>query len=341
MSSRDMPTSGRPVLILTQEFDLTVDPVVRVLTERTVPVVRLDLSAFPRAMTLTSSDFGAERQVLRHGGRTVDLARLAAVWLRRPTEFDFGDEMDEAARHFARNEAILGVGGVLRATDCLWVNRPDVDSVAELKPYQLAAARKVGLRTPRTLLTNDPAEVAALRERVSGPLVYKALSGGVFRRPGGFPVGLLTTVVGDELAAHLARVRHTICMFQEYVEKAYEVRLTVIGNTYFPVTIRSQETGATRVDWRGRNDMPYGDYVPLPAQVVKQVQALLAELGVVYAAVDLIVTPAGEYVFLEANPNGQFIWMETDLGLPLAERMADLLATGGPFRRGEATQVGY
>ncbi|GAA0929104.1 hypothetical protein [Virgisporangium aurantiacum] len=130
-------------------------------------------------------------------------------------------------------------------------------------------------------------------------------------------------------------------MFQEYVEKAYEVRLTVIGNMFFPVTIRSQDADATRIDWRGWNEMSYGDYHPLPDDLVKKVQTLLTELDLVYAALDFIVTPDGEYVFLEVNPNGQFIWMDTDLQLPMADCMADLLAAGGPLRRGDAIQVGY
>jgi len=132
-----------------------------------------------------------------------------------------------------------------------------------------------------------------------------------------------------------------MCMFQEYVEKAYEIRLTVIGDTYFPVTIKSQESETTSVDWRAQNEMSYGEYHPLPDELITKVQALLRTLGLVYAAIDFIVTPAGEYVFLEANPNGQFIWMQTALGLPLAETMATLLAGGGPVLRGTVEQVGY
>src|SRR5262245_61114580 len=288
------------VLILTQEFDPTADPVVAALAAREAQVTRVDLSYFPRTMTLTEeADRG--RRVLRHGDRSLDLNRLSGVWYRRPTAFDFGPEMGEAEAEFARNEAIQGVGGILRATGCVWVNRPDLDAVAELKPYQLALARRVGLRVPRTLITNDPAEVAAFVSAADRPVVYKAFSGGVIRYPGTFPIGLLTTVVGPELDAHIARVRHTACMFQEYVDKAYEVRLTIIGNTYVPVVIRSQVHDATRVDWRGEDEMAYGDYEPVPAGVVAKVQAMLDDLGIVYAALDFIVTPDGEWVFLEAN----------------------------------------
>ncbi|MFI0445478.1 MvdC/MvdD family ATP grasp protein [Actinomadura sp. 6N118] len=341
-----MTTNPGPcVLILTQEFDLTVDPVITALSERGARVVRVDLSYFPRRMQLTTSDLGATpRRLLRdtEAGREVDLGELTAVWYRRPTAFDFGPDMGKAEGEFARREAMQGVGGILRATNCLWVNRPDVDAVGELKPFQLELAKRLGLRVPRTLITNDPQEVVDLLDASDGPIVYKAFTGGVIHYPGAFPAGLLTTVVGDEIRENLDRVGHTMCMFQEYIEKAYEVRLTVMGNTYFPVTISSQERDNTRVDWRGETtDMPYGPYHPLPEEIVKKTQALLAELGAVYAAVDFIVTPSGEYIFLEVNPMGQFMWMQHDMGLALGDHFAELLMKGGPFSRGEVTQIGY
>lgn len=334
-------SSAPAVLILTQDFDPTVDPVVQALDARGAEVVRVDLSYFPRSMTLTTSDFDGERRRLHHRHRELDLDRVAGVWYRRPTAFDFGGEMGEAEKQFARNEAIHGIGGILRATDGLWVNRPDIDAVAELKPYQLKLAKQLGLRVPRTLLTNNPQDVAELLKNADRPIVYKALTNGVIHYPGGFPSGLLTTVVGEEIHEHLDRVRHTICMFQEYIDKAYEVRLTVIGNTYFPVVINSQDVETTKVDWRGENFLPYGDYRPLPAEIVDKVQRLLTELDVVFAAVDFIVTPDGEFVFLEVNPSGQFMWMQHDLDLKMSDCLADLLIAGGPFRRGEVTQIGY
>jgi glutathione synthase/RimK-type ligase-like ATP-grasp enzyme len=173
------------------------------------------------------------------------------------------------------------------------------------------------------------------------PIVYKALTGGVIHYPGAFPGGLLTTVVGDELFEFAGRIRHTLCQFQEYVDKAYEIRLTVIGNTFFPVVISSQDMQTTEVDWRGENHLPYGGYRPLPGDIVDKVQRMLGELDIVYGAIDFIVTPSGEFVFLEINPCGQFMWMQHDLGLDMSGVIAELLTSAEPFRRGEAVQIGY
>jgi hypothetical protein len=53
----------------------------------------------------------------------------------------------------------------------------------------------------------------------------------------------------------------------------------------------------------------------------------MASFELNFASLDMIVTPEGEFVFLELNPNGQWLWLELELGLPLVASMADLLTT--------------
>jgi hypothetical protein len=53
----------------------------------------------------------------------------------------------------------------------------------------------------------------------------------------------------------------------------------------------------------------------------------MASFGLNFASLDMIVTPDGEFVFLELNPNGQWLWLEYELGLPLVASMADLLTS--------------
>jgi hypothetical protein len=48
----------------------------------------------------------------------------------------------------------------------------------------------------------------------------------------------------------------------------------------------------------------------------------------------MILTPDGHYVFLEINPNGQWLWVQEATGLPIAESMANLLIS----RQGIQTQ---
>jgi len=53
----------------------------------------------------------------------------------------------------------------------------------------------------------------------------------------------------------------------------------------------------------------------------------MGSFGINFASLDMILTPEGEFVFLELNPNGQWYWLEVELGLPLVQSLADLLTT--------------
>jgi glutathione synthase/RimK-type ligase-like ATP-grasp enzyme len=59
--------------------------------------------------------------------------------------------------------------------------------------------------------------------------------------------------------------------------------------------------------------------------VAERLHRLLEALGLVYGAVDLIVTPDGRHVFLEVNPGGEWGMLERDLELPIAAALAEAL----------------
>ena len=48
-------------------------------------------------------------------------------------------------------------------------------------------------------------------------------------------------------------------------------------------------------------------------------------MGLRMSNIDMILTPDGEYVFLEANPNGQWAWIEDCTGFPLTTALVDEL----------------
>ena len=316
------------ILIITQDFDPTVDPVVEELSRRSQEVVRFDLADFPLEMTLVSDTF-SDRSTIDVRGRTVDLGSVSAVWYRRPTDFWFGSDFKDYELKFAMLESSLGIGGTLQALDCLWVNRPSDESVAGLKPYQLHLARKFNLQTPRTLITNDPDYVRKVVD--SGEdLIYKLISPGLVHDANEMPVMVHTTLVSEIDDNKMDRVAMSPCLFQELVPKACEIRLTIMGSTYLPVTILSQEDESTSLDWRKSLYPAYGDFIDVPKDVLEGTRQLMKQLNLAYAAVDFIVRPDGEWVFLEVNPMGQFMWLEEELGIPMSEKMADLLS-GGSF----------
>lgn len=59
-------------------------------------------------------------------------------------------------------------------------------------------------------------------------------------------------------------------------------------------------------------------------EVRRGVTALLRHADLLYGALDFIVTPSGEWIFLELNPNGQWAWIKPTRHL-ITAAIADLL----------------
>lgn len=115
---------------------------------------------------------------------------------------------------------------------------------------------------------------------------------------------------------------------QEYVEKQYELRVTVVCDKVFACKIDSQrmEEDKGRVDWR--QGYEYGlHYEPyeLPDAVKSFCFSFLQEMHLNFGCFDFIVTPQGEFVFLECNPNGQWLWLEQETGMPISQAIAECL----------------
>ena len=52
---------------------------------------------------------------------------------------------------------------------------------------------------------------------------------------------------------------------------------------------------------------------------------LLRAYRLYYGAIDIAVTPEGDYVFFENNPYGQYLWIEDLTGMKMSQAMAELL----------------
>lgn len=313
------------VLVLATERDVSVDRMVRALTDRGVPVFRADMSWFPQRLTL-DAELRAGRWVgrLATAHRAVALEEVRSVWYRNPSNFRFPAAMSGTERRHAQHEAKLGVGGVLASLPVRWVNPPGRHADAGHKPRQLVAAARAGLDVLPSLVTND---AAAVRRFVAGcgpgGAVTKMLGTTAICEQGGRRVALTQRLATSDLG-DLRGIELTAHQFQRWASKREEVRVIVIGRQVFAVIHAGSD--AARVDWRADyGSLSYQTVIP-PVDVQRGVHAVLDELGLVYGAFDFVITPKGRWVFLEVNPGGQYGWLEDHTDLPLTATLADLLA---------------
>lgn len=250
-------------------------------------------------------------------GEPIAMETVDTVWHRRrflppvAARLPIGDQ-----QYFQREWTEL-ISGVFASLDDAWfVNDPESQTAA-VKPLQLRLAQKIGLRIPDTIITNDPAAAAAFIDRHQQRVVHKTLAAPRHR--------FLDTKAWSAADRDLLdRLVLAPTIFQETITDCCELRVTVIGNRVFAAEFRP---AAGLIDGRLDLATPYRPH-PLPADVSRRLLALVRQLGLVFSTIDMKLTEAGEYVFLELNPMGQYLYVEILTGLPLTAAMAELLASG-------------
>lgn len=318
------------IVVLSHPKDPTAQRIARALEARQAPVLFLDTGAFPKQVRLATT-FTQHRW---QGGfwyedHRYDLADIKSVLVRRPSHYQVDPSAPELIQSFLENEALKGFGGILRSLDkVLWMNDLDAHRAANFKPVQLQAASHVGLRVPRSLITNDPEAVRQFYQETSGKLIYKTLHGGGIAGGGNIAHAIYTSRVTAQSLEHLERVRLTAHYFQVEIEKFLELRVTVIGSHVLAVAIESQHCEATKLDWRASfPDLRFAPYT-LPHEIEAQCCLLVRSLGLTYGALDFILTPDSEYIFLEINPGGQYEFLEQKTQLPFSTTIANTLLGG-------------
>src|SRR5215211_7396557 len=321
------PTAQRNVvLLLTHSGDFyTIDLVSQALARRGVRPIRFNTDLFPSSVKLLAHA-GDQRaaHLFTEAGDQISAGEVRAVWARMLWSPRMADDLDERYRSMCVGESIAALEGFLDALhDARWVNDLRRQAAAENKQRQLRVAAQAGLRVPRTLVTNDPAAARQFFAETEGRMVAKLL------RPltvsmNAPAIFVYTSQVHEEDLASAETLRHSPMVFQEMIPKARELRIAWVAGEAYTGALDASGTSRGQTDWRrAAPGECQWQAAELPSEILRGLRAMMSKLGLVYGAVDLIRTPAGEHVFLEVNPGGEWGMLERDLGLPISEAIAE------------------
>lgn len=256
-------------------------------------------------------------------------ANISAVWwrLKPGPEYPALSAELRAMQTFRTREWQHALEGLEAALPhARWVNPRDVDRRVRYKAVQLREAMRHGMAIPPTLISNDSAQVAEQILVWEEHVIYKPFT---TYFPAQDKAVFTSRVASDFIRANVESVHAAPGIFQALIDKAYELRITVVGDRVFPVRIESQQSASTQLDWRkDYNALSYA-IVQLPRAIEENLLRLHGALGLVFGAYDFIVTPDGAYVFLEVNSVGQWLWLEDAVGIGVSRALADLLASPG------------
>jgi glutathione synthase/RimK-type ligase-like ATP-grasp enzyme len=318
------------ILLITYQGDPVALAAETMLRARGVPFARFESLTFPECGSLTQR-FGPHGSIERRivvDGNTIDLSALTAVWHRRHRTKGSSEITDARMRKFAQIETEQVLIQTWSDLAVRFLPAPlGVIRAGQEKLRQLRLATALGLEIPATLVTTDPAELLAFHREHDGRLITKLLGSSSMCDAGlSNEYSRFTESVSVRDLAARDCVRVCPVYAQANVPKAFELRITVVGARVFAAEIHSQSARHGRDDWRkaGPAAVLYREH-DLPRAIADRCVALVQSLGLTYGAIDMVVRPDGEYVFIEINPAGEYHWVEKRTGLPITAAIVDFL----------------
>jgi hypothetical protein len=171
------------------------------------------------------------------------------------------------------------------------------------KLIQLVYAKNIGIKIPKTIITNNKSVLESKFKRKS--FVTKA----IYENFG--------DVYKDKL--YLQRVNlidnfkdlpdfFMSSLFQEFVEKEFEIRIFYLDGNFYSICF-DNSIEKPQVDMRDHyRDHSYFRF-ELPLSIEKKIIKLMKKLNLLFGSLDFIYGKDGNFYFLEVNPVGQFDWV--------------------------------
>lgn len=316
------------ILVITSIEDVHADFVIPKLHNLGVEVCRFHPDNF---LSENNLSFIFQDKIAWHlttlNNEFIDFSKISAIYYRKPsspksltsTVAEMQEFCEAESGYFIR--AFLGYLSSL--ANVKWINNHQKIRLAENKPLQFTIAKNIGLTMPKTIITNNPSLAYEFYLNQSKNIVLKALVGK------GLPNKKLfyTTRLGKNLKRNdFDSVKTTATYFQEFIEKAYDIRIVVVESSIFSVKIESQEFIESSTDFRATSykNLKHS-IIDLPAPLKKYLLKLVKSFGLVHAEIDMCVTKDDQYIFFEINPNGQWLWLELQTDIKISDAFVNAL----------------
>lgn len=324
-----MHLSRDVVLLITHSGDFfTIDRVAEALSKKGAKPFRLDTDKFPLEVQLTARfDKSKSYHSLEYGNHSIGTEQVQAVWMRRIWEPKLSEELAPKFREACIRESQATLDGFWDSLkDARWVDDLERINIAHNKLRQLRVASEVGFTIPQTLVTNKAESAREFFQQVNGKMVSKLLTSLSRSMEANSSFFLYTSTVKEEDLQDAESLRYCPMVFQEQISKQSELRVVYVNGRVFVGALEASVYAAAKVDWRKPGvEVGAWQHHQLPDEVVRRLQAFMGKFGLLFGALDFILTPSGEYVFLEVNPIGEWGMLEKDLDLPISSAIADAL----------------
>lgn len=307
------------VLIISNKHDFTTDYVVFQLKRMGASYLRLNRDQFsdfkitllPVAQKLygEANDFTFQ----------VSGDSLKSIYFRAPVFLrDNYQPTLSSDQQLSRSQWAAFIRGLTIFDQVLWINHPQATYQAEVKPYQLYLAEKVGFDVPKTVITNAS---ESYTEVAKDKVIVKSLDPVLLKIEEREAFIYTNEVSASEMMG--ADISTAPIIIQEGLIPKIDIRVTVVGDFVYAVTITKDGKGIDQ-DWRLEKDGIQYTQISLPAEIEVKCKMLVASLGLKFGAIDLALYK-DNYYFLEINPTGEWAWLLKDENARIDEAIGEAL----------------
>lgn len=298
----------KQVLILGGPEDFHAQLVFESLSSRGAVIDYLDLSKFPSALSLSHRPADGFGSIKLEDGKLIKYQDVHSVYWRnfnRP-EIPFLENQEQA--YIASNDSRSLVESLVSILPARWVNSHEGFLLHQRKPQALQIVANLGVRIPKTLISNDPEAIVSFVSETPR-CIFKPVQGGAHTKR------LTQEHLSPENLRSLSVSPVTV---QEEIVGT-NIRVFLAGERAFCVEVATDE-----IDFRD-DRRPMIREFPMSAEQAAECRTIAKHLALAWTGIDFRVTPDGEWVFLEANPSPMFHGFEKETKLPLLEALTDLL----------------
>ena len=237
---------------------------------------------------------------------------IYSIYYRKPMLPDLSI-YDPQYHLMIQRDIIAVINGIV---DCFLgkvLTKPSILRKTENKIYQLMYASRNGFNIPQSYIGNSSSACTKYKKYKS---IIKPITTGKTYGKNGWE--LYQTNLFKEIDED---IRFTPVYLQDYISKQFEVRITIIGRKLYPVRIDTEN----QVDWRADYQNHRYTLITCPDDIITKCYKLMEDFNLGFGAFDFIVTPENEWIFLEVNPNGQWLWLEQSLKLDISKKIVEYL----------------
>lgn len=314
------------ILILSDKFDKHTDLVCQKIELSNNNHFRFDLDT--ESLKKSYINFSDGLWNIQQNGIEVSSSSIEKVWVRRPfVELTLEEaSLNEPGFKIWRgewNKTLLGLYNSLKSVD--WLNPLSKSYQAENKYLQMDKAKEVGFLLPPILISNKKTELCKFIDTYD-EVVLKLMNQEFYKDTDGSFKGVYVNKVSKQDINGFSDTEENPIVLQAYVHKDYEVRYTVVNKDHHACQIQSQKSKIASTDWR-RYDIPNTPHYSIepPKHIREKVNNFMELLELKFGALDFIVTPAGEWYFLEINTMGQWLWIEDLTGMSISDSIVKYL----------------